>query len=81
MVQMKFVTSIQYPNKKSWKLYWQNKCEDTIKEWQIFFKNTLYMGSQCPLYKGYNCVGYVLSKIVDFLQSNPQAFCFMDNIE
>ena len=25
---------------------------------------------QCPLYKSYNRVGYVLSKIVDFLQSN-----------
>ena len=36
---------------------------------------------ECPLYRGYNYVGYVLSRIVDFLQTNPCAFCFLDSIE
>jgi len=149
---------IQYPNNESWELCRRNECEDTTKEWQMFFENAPYRGSQfldtyddddklvtptytkggswlttigisnsicaratclitnhapigeyrarfhpnkntsclcsstqletrhhilrqCPLYKGHNCVGYVLSKIVDFLQSNPRAFCFMDSIK
>lgn len=36
-----------------------------------------YILYQCPLYSSYNYI----SKIVDFLQSNLQVFCFMDNIE
>ena len=36
---------------------------------------------ECPLYRRYNYVEYVLSKIVDFLQINPRAFCFLDSIE
>jgi len=35
---------------------------------------------ECPQFSRYNLAGYILSKIVSFLQINSRAFCFLDNI-
>jgi len=40
-----------------------------------------YVLYKCLLYRGYNYVGYILSRIVDFLQTNPHTFCFLNSIE